>query len=211
MTVNWRWDAQTEKALNGAGGELRKNIVPKMQIGIRKLRTASPQQRRRWFGSQEGSVGSKLNVILAFTDRLDVDKSINFIKLQGRNLYGSVWPTVLTPGLGRRSVLTVGSSVEIRLQDSYFTSDVTEKVNTVFHELTHKLLDTDDALGYSPPDLLAVAAKDAAGALAALNSAENWTQFFAEVNAAGRGGGGSAGGSSASRPSPRMALRRCGG
>ena len=106
---------------------------------------------------------------------------------------------------------TVGSGVMIRLEDLYFTTTEVEKANTIFHELTHKLILTNDGLGYDPAKLLAAATQKPEQAI---KNAENWTQFYAEFlsGASSRStssGGGAVAGSS--RPSPRALLGRCGG
>jgi hypothetical protein len=182
-------------------------VVPRVVAGLRSLGTAPDALKQKWFGAAQVSrVAGQVATMRLFVDGLSGGKTITFRRLSAAGLYGSVWPTVATPYT--KQSFTVGSGIMIRLQDVYFTSVVAEKVNTVFHELTHKLLDTDDALGYNPADLEAAAISNPA---AAIKNAENWTQFFAECVGGAATTAAAAGGHPKAGASPRALFRSCGG
>ena len=202
----------TAKSDGFAGADasaLTTRLFPDVIKNANKLSGASQALKERWFGKRWVAVGSDLARITAFLN--NGNSTVTFRKLSTAGNYGSVWPTVQSPYLKGAQKTTVGSGVMIRLEDLYFTTTDDEKANTIFHELAHKLILTNDGLGYDPAKLLAAATQKPEQAI---KNAENWTQFYAEFlsGASSRStssGGGAVAGSS--RPSPRALLGRCGG
>jgi len=184
---------------------LTSRLFPSVVQNASRLSGASQALKQRWFGSKWNDAAAPLNKITMF---LKGDNTVRFQKQSAAGLYGSVWNTVQAPYLKGTQKTTVGSTVLVYLQDAYFASGDDEKANTIFHELTHKLILTDDALGYEPDELVAAASKNPA---AAIKNAENWTQFYSEFVSGATSSGSGGARPVTSRRSPRALSRRCGG
>jgi len=122
--------------------------------------------REKWFGERD--TVPILNM-LASVDKYLNDKCtrITFVKVVGGH-YGAVWPTIVgaSENIGDfkkgGGYLMVPSGLRIDLADAYITPETKsggvsggtsglytvplQRVNTIFHEMTHKILKTDDVV-----------------------------------------------------------------
>lgn len=160
--------------------------------------------REKWFGERD--TVPLLNM-LSSVDKYLNDKCtrLTFVKVAGGH-YGAVWPTVVAEnetvddfkkGMG---YLLVPSGQRIDLADAYITPETEssgqqggesglytvplQRVNTIFHEMTHKILKTDDVVfpGTNTECYGETLCKDlrTLHPSLAINNADNWGFYIAE-------------------------------
>jgi hypothetical protein len=150
---------------------------------------------RRWFGTCRAQAKIRLGVLGKYlTERCEV---LTFVrKVHGTRCdnakveisdYGQVLPTVMTAGLTSQSFrvprgeANVPRGLRIFLSPTYFSTtpkggEVNEKLNTILHEITHKVLDTIDH-EYGEDDCLELAKKSPRKAA---ENADNYGYLLAE-------------------------------
>lgn len=155
--------------------------------------------RETWFGQKDTA---KMINMLCSLDKYLNDKctQITFVR-EGGDHFGSVWPTALADKEKNSDFkkpsgyLQVPSGLRIYLASSYDAPDTDDpentglctvplqRVNTIFHEMTHKILKTDDVdypgtnhtcYGVELCQLLRKTHADLA-----LNNADNWGFYMA--------------------------------
>ena len=156
--------------------------------------------REKWFGVRDTA---KLINMLCSLDKYLNEKCIRVTLVrEAGDHYGSVWPTVVVDGESvddfkkPSGYLLVPAGLRVGLASAYDnpeTDDPTkcglyteslQRVNTIFHEMTHKILKTDDVVfpgtttecyGAEICQKLRKVHSDLA-----LNNADNWGFYIAE-------------------------------
>lgn len=134
----------------------------------------------KWFGGNSGVAVTKIKAVdTYFTKKCSritfvsypEDHFVDGVEVEA-NDYGQVIPNVGTH---------VSSGLRVFVYGLYFRSKRYERINTVYHELTHKIIDTSD-YRYGHNKCLAYS-----GSANAVKNADNYGYFMADLDRSQKG------------------------